>query len=78
MYSGGDGYDILKQRAIKAADINILVTDAVIDVFKQTAQPLAPVLDGRIVVRGGLDQYKYITEPEKEPTKEESANEQPR
>lgn len=75
MYNGGDGYDILKQRAIKAADINVLVTDAVIDALKQSAQPIAPVLDGRIVVRGGLDQYKYITEPEKKTTEDNSANE---
>lgn len=66
MYSGGDGYDILKQRAIKAADINILVTDAVIEALKQSSRSIAPVLDGRIVIRGGLDDYKYITEPEKE------------
>ena len=75
MYSGGDGYDILKQRAIKAADINILVTDAVIETLKQSAQPIAPVLDGRIVVRGGLDKYKFITEPETEPEDEKSNNE---
>lgn len=68
MYNGGDGYDILKQRAVKAADINILVTDAVIDTLKRSVQPFAPVLDGRIVVRGGLDQYKYITEPEQTPS----------
>ncbi|MBR5710745.1 MAG: 5'-nucleotidase C-terminal domain-containing protein [Thermoguttaceae bacterium] len=77
MYSGGDGYDILKQRAIKAADINILFTDAVIDVLKNFNQPLSPVLDGRITVRGGLDQYKHITEPKKEQTEEKSTNEQP-
>ena len=77
MYSGGDGYDILKQRAIKAADINILFTDAVIDVLKKFNQPLSPVLDGRITVRGGLDQYKHITEPKKEPAEEDSTNEQP-
>ena len=75
MYSGGDGYDILKQRAIKAADINILVTDAVIEILKQSSQTLVPVLDGRIVVRGGLDQYKYITEPGAEPEDEKSNNE---
>ncbi|MBR5161279.1 MAG: 5'-nucleotidase C-terminal domain-containing protein [Thermoguttaceae bacterium] len=75
MYSGGDGYDILKQRAIKAADINILVTDAVIETLKQSVQPIAPVLDGRIIVRGGLDKYKYITEPETDPEDENSNNE---
>ncbi len=72
MYSGGDGYDILKQRAVKAADINILVTDAVIEALKQSRQPLVPVLDGRIVIRGGLDKYKYITESGTEPAEEKS------
>ena len=70
MYSGGDGYDILKQRALKASDNNILVTDAVIETLKKSSQPLAPVLDGRIVVRGGLNKYKYITDPETEPSEE--------
>ncbi len=77
LYSGGDGYEILKQRAIKAADINVLATDAVIEALKQSNEPIAPVLDGRIVVRGGLDQYKYITEPETEQTEEKTTTEQP-
>ncbi len=77
MFNGGDGYEILKQRALKAVDNNVLVTDAVIETLKRTSQPLVPVLDGRIVVRGGLDQYKYITEPEKEQTEEKTTIEQP-
>lgn len=56
MYNGGDGYDILKQRAIKAADVNALVTDAVVEALKQSKQPIAPVLDGRITIQGGLKQ----------------------
>ena len=56
MYNGGDGYDILKQRAIKAADVNILITDAVVEALKQSKQPIAPVLDGRITIQGGLKQ----------------------
>ena len=77
IYSGGDGYDILKQRAIKAVDLNILVTDAVIETLKQSKQPVAPALDGRIVVRGGLDQYKYITEPESKPSEEKPQTNSP-
>lgn len=77
MYNGGDGYDILKQRALKATDTNILDTDAVIEVLKQSNQPVAPVLDGRIIVRGGLDQFKHITESEMEQAEEISTNQQP-
>ncbi|MBR0238486.1 MAG: 5'-nucleotidase C-terminal domain-containing protein [Thermoguttaceae bacterium] len=68
IYNGGDGYDIIKQRAVKTINTNIFDYDSVIEVLKQTTQPIAPVLDGRIVVRGGLDQYKKFTEPKQTPS----------
>ena len=58
MFNGGDGYDILKTRAVRSQNIGVFITDAVIAALMQSKESISPNLDGRITVLGGLKEYQ--------------------
>lgn len=66
MFNGGDGYDILKRRAINSHDTGVMLSNAIIEILKSSNKPISPVLDGRINILGGLEEFKHITEANRE------------
>jgi len=54
LLGGGDGYEVMK-KAVEPFNTSRLLSDVVIEYIRAQKDPIAPVLDGRLTVIGGVN-----------------------